>query len=109
MRTIVVTQAAVGSSAPAILDYYGGPDVALQVDILSGTPNWTVQQTLQNPNDASVTPVWYDHSDTNMVAQTVGRQSNYAFAPMAVRVNVNEASSGAVRLTVLQNGPPGLR
>lgn len=108
MRPIIVTQTGNGSSNAAILDYFGEADVALQVDVISGTPNWTVEQTLQNPNDTTVTPVWYAHSDTNMVGQTVGRQSNYAFAPVACRVTIN-SGGGTVRLTVVQAGPPGGR
>jgi hypothetical protein len=90
------------------MDYYGGSDVGIQVDVISGTPNWTVQQTLQNPNDTSVTPVWYDHPDTNMVGQTVGRQSNYGFCPAAVRIVIN-SGDGTVRMTLLQHGAPGDR
>ena len=111
MRPTVVTVTGTGtavSSNPVILDYFGGTDCALQVDVISGTPNWTVQQTLQNPNDASVTPVYFDHSDTNMVAQTVSRQSNYSFTPLACLVTIN-SGSGTVRLTVVQAGPSGLR
>ncbi len=108
MRPTVITQTGDGSSNAAILDYFGGPDCALQVDVISGSPNWTVEQTLQNPNDTSITPVWYAHPDANMVAQTVGRQSNYAFAPLACRVTIN-SGGGVVRLTVVQAGPSGLR
>lgn len=108
MRPTVVTQTGNGSSNAAILDYFGGTDCALQVDVISGSPNWTVEQTLQNPNDPSVTPVWYSHPDTNMVAQTVSRQSNYSFTPLACRVTIN-SGGGVVRLTAVQAGPSGLR
>lgn len=112
MRKSVKIQTGNGASAPIVTDYYGGSDFSLQVDILEGTPNWTVQQTLQNPNnpgDPHDDPiVWFDHSDTNMVAQTVGRQSNYAFSPTAVRVVIN-SGGGSVRFTVLQAGAPGDR
>ncbi len=108
MRPIIVTRSGDGNSNPAITDWYGGSDVAIQVDVISGSPNWTVQQTLQNPNDATVTPVWFDHPDTNMVSQTVGRQSNYSFCPVAVRVNIN-SGGGVVRMTLVQHGAPGDR
>ena len=112
MRPTVVTVTGTGtavSSNPAILDYFGGTDCALQVDVISGTPNWTVQQTLQNPNDATTAPVtWFDSSDTNFVSQTVSRQGNYAFVPMAARITVN-SGTGSVRFTALQANPPGGR
>lgn len=108
MRPQVVNQAVVGSSNPILFDYFGGPDVALQVDV-TGTVNWTVQQTLQNPNDASTAPVsWFDSSDANFVSQTVSRQGNYAFAPVAARITIN-SGSGSVRFTALQANPPGSR
>jgi hypothetical protein len=108
MRQQIITRTDAGNSNAAIMDYFGGSDVGVQVDIISGNPNWTVQQTLNDVNDTSVTPVWYPHADPNMVAQIVGRQSNYAFTPAAVRVVVN-SGSGTVRMTILQHGAPGDR
>lgn len=106
MRRVIVTQTNAGEKV-ATLDYYGGTNVAIQVDVLSGSPTWTVQQTLNDVNDPEITPVWYNHSDTNMVSQTVGRQSNYAFTPMAAKVVVT--GTGVVRMILLQAGAPGDR
>ena len=90
------------NSAPAVLDYYGRPEVSLQV-VVTGTATYTVQQTLDNPLDANATVTWFDHPDTNLVSQTVNRQGNYAYIPTAVRVRLN-SGSGSVRLTVTQAG-----
>jgi hypothetical protein len=90
------------ASAPAVLDYYGQFGVALQV-VVTGTVNYTIQQTLDNPLEAGVTPTWFPHPDANMVAQTVNRQGNYAYNPVAVRVLLN-SGSGSVALTALQVG-----
>lgn len=108
MRQQVITRVGNGISNFAVMDYFGNANVGIQVDVISGSPNWTVQQTLQNPNDADVTPIWYNHPDPNMVAQTVGRQSNYGFCPASVRININ-SGDGTVRMTLLQNGAPGDR
>jgi hypothetical protein len=89
-------------SNPAVLDYYGQFGVALQT-VVTGTATYTVEQTLDNPLEAGVTPVWFDHPDTNLVAQTVNRQGNYAYNPVAVRVK-QTAGTGSVRLTALQVG-----
>lgn len=89
-------------SAPAVLDYYGRPEVALQA-VVTGTVNYTIQQTLDNPLEAGAVITWFDHPDTNLVAQTVNRQGNYAYIPTAVRVLLN-SGSGSVRLTVTQAG-----
>lgn len=106
MRRVIVTQTNAGEKV-GVLDYYGGANVAIQVDVLSGSPTWTVQQTLNDVNDPEITPVWYNHSDSNMVSQTVGRQSNYSFTPMAAKLVVTGA--GVVRMILLQAGAPGDR
>jgi hypothetical protein len=90
------------TSNAAVLDYYGRPEVSLQV-VVTGTASWTVQQTLDNPLDATITPTWFNHPDTNMVAQTVNRQGNYAYVPVAVRLQ-QTAGSGSVKLTIVQAG-----
>lgn len=106
MRPIVLnTSNASGgtvNSGAAVLDYYGRPEVSLQV-VVTGTATWTVQQTLDNVLDTSITPTWFDHPDTNMVTQTVNRQGNYAYIPTAVRLQ-QTAGSGSVRLTIVQAG-----
>jgi hypothetical protein len=102
MRQIVLTQTGAGTTQPAPLDIHGRPDISLQV-VATGTVNWTVQQTLDNPFDTAITPTWFPHPDPNMVAQTVNRQGNYAYVPAAVRIVVN-SGSGSARLTIVQSG-----
>lgn len=105
MRQIVVTlsDASAGAkTSPTLpLDIHGRPDVSLQV-VVTGTVNWTVQQTLDNPQTVT-SPTWFDHPDTNMVAQTVGRQGNYAYVPAATRIVLN-SGSGSVVYTIIQSG-----
>ncbi len=101
MRPITVTQTGAGNSATIPLDLYGQSDVSLQV-IVSGTVNWDVEQTLDDPfGTAALT--WLDHPDTNMVGQTVNRQGNYSYVPRAVRLVVN-SGTGSATLTVIQPG-----
>lgn len=107
MRPVSVTTSDASGGAinsnPLVLDYYGRPEVSLQV-VVTGTATWTVQQTLDNPLTAGVTPTWFDHPDTtNMVAQTVNRQGNYAYIPVAVRLQ-QTAGTGSVKLTAVQAG-----
>lgn len=101
MRQIVVAQTGVGSTNALPLDIHGRPEISLQVAV-SGTVNYTVQQTLDNPFTTAV-PTWFDHPDVNLVAQTVQRQGNYAFVPAAVRVTVN-SGTGTATLTIVQSG-----
>lgn len=108
MRQIVVTLSNASGGAknsdPIPLDIHGRPDVSLQVAV-TGTANWTLQQTLDNPfTTASASIVWFDHPDTaNMVAQTVNRQDNYAYIPAALRFRLN-SGTGSAKLTVIQSG-----
>ena len=106
MRPSVVTTSNAASvtknSNAVVLDYYGRPEVALQV-VVTGSATWTVQQTLDNVLDPTVTPSWFSHPDTNMVAQTVSRQGNYAYIPAAVRLQ-QTAGAGSATLTIIQAG-----
>lgn len=77
----------------------------------SGTVNYTVQSTLDDPNDpfnpvavGSVT--WVASSDTAVVSATTTQQSNFLFAPRYARVLLN-SGTGSVTTTFLQssNGP----
>jgi hypothetical protein len=106
MRPIKVTVADASGGAKnsnaAVLDYYGRPEVSLQV-VVTGTVNYTIQQTLDNPLTAGATITWFNHPDANLVAQTVNRQGNYAYIPTAVRIVLN-SGTGSVVLTVTQAG-----
>jgi len=62
MRPIQITVADASGGAkasnPAVLDYYGRPEVAIQV-VVTGTVNYTVQQTLDNPLTPGATLNWF--------------------------------------------------
>ena len=105
MRPIVLatTDASGGTttSATAVIDIHGRPEVSLQLEI-TGTATCTVQQTLDNPfTDAA--PTWFNHPDTNLVNAAAGAQGNYAFVPFAVRL-IQTAGNGSGRLIIIQSG-----
>ncbi len=100
MRQIIVSKTGTGSTDAIPIDIHGRPEISLQV-VVSGTVNYTVQQTLDNP--FTTTPTWFDHSDANLVAATTSKQGNYAYVPAAVRLVVN-SGSGTATLTVVQAG-----
>lgn len=102
MRQMVVSQTGAGTGATMPLDIHGRPEISLQVAV-DGTVNYTVQQTLDNVFDSSITPTWVNHPDTNLVAATATKQGNYAFVPAATRIVVN-SGSGTARFTVVQAG-----
>ncbi len=108
--TVQVGTNGVADSPWVRLDTYGatGP-TAIQVNG-SGTVNWTVRQTLSDPNaygdpaygdpDAAV---WVDHPDSSLVASavTTGVQGNYAYPPIFAKVVMN-SGTGTVWATFAQ-------
>lgn len=100
--TLTVSDASGGakSSNPILLDYFCLPAVSLQV-VVTGTVDYTVEQTLDDPAVSGAT--WFSHPDTNLVSQTVNRQGNYAYTPRATRITLN-SGTGSVAFTVLQAG-----
>ena len=105
IRTVSDASGGAKSSTAIVMDIYNRPETSLQVSV-TGTVNWTIQQTLDNVLDSTVTPVWFSHPDANLVAQTVNRQGNYAYVPGAVRITLN-SGTGTVRLTLIQAGIDG--
>lgn len=94
----------VASTQPIPLDIHGRPEVSLQVTV-TGTINWTVQQTL-DPMFAVATsssPTWFDHTSADMVAETVDRQGSYTTIPTGTRVLINSGTGSGV-FTVVQSG-----
>lgn len=96
------------ASSPWIrLDDWPPGQVGLQIDV-SGTVNYTVSQSMDDPNDPTnpVNPqnmTWVNSSDANVVGATTAQQSNYNFAPRFVRVTLN-SGSGSATLTAVQYG-----
>lgn len=110
----------VADSAPLFLDEFGFAPTSLQVNV-SGTANFTVAQTLDDPTNPNwiwsaggtaasfSNVVWINHPDTNLVANTVSVQGNYAYVPKMVRVTLNsESGSGYVVLQVIQAASPSI-
>lgn len=93
----------VASSPPIFLDSYGIGPTALQVTV-SGTVNFTVQQSLDDPNSVGYTSTtWVNHPDTGLAAATATAQGNYTYAPRVVRLLLN-SGTGSAQLTVAQMG-----
>jgi hypothetical protein len=96
------------------LDEWARPEVAIQCNI-SGTVNYTVQGTLDDPNSPTnpVIPsavTWINSPDTNAVAAAAAIQTSYggyasapALTPTFVRITLN-SGTGTVTATVTQLG-----
>lgn len=104
---VIVGTNGVASSRPIFLDEWMPAPVSLQA-VVSGTVNFTVQQTLDDPTIIGATMgytgvTWVNHPDTALAAATATAQGNYAYAPRMVRVLLN-SGTGSVTLTTLQSG-----
>lgn len=102
----------VASSPWVRFDDWAPSPISIQVDV-SGTANYTVQQTLDDPNAptnsvAAASIAWLSHPDSNLVAATAAKQGNYAYAPTFARVLLNSSTgTGAVSATFIQSGTLG--
>jgi len=104
----------VASSAWVFLDSWALPMTSIQCDV-SGTVNYTVQSTLDDPNSPTnpVAPsavTWVSSPDTNAVGAAAAIQTSYggfaayaALSPTYVRILLN-SGSGTVTATLVQAG-----
>jgi hypothetical protein len=97
----------VASSGWVRFDDFAPSDISIQCSV-SGTVNYTVQQTLDDPNSPT-NPVnlalvnWFSSPDSNLIAATGNIQSNYAFMPTYARILLN-SGTGSVTGTFIQSG-----
>lgn len=84
-----------------------GSTVGLQVDV-SGTVNYTVQTTWDDPNSPT-SPVavgsvtWFDSGDSAVVSATAAAQSSFSVVPIFARIVLN-SGAGTVKATFMQTG-----
>jgi len=94
------------NSAPVRFDDYAPSNISIQCTV-TGTVNYTVQTTLDDPNSATnpvpeASMTWVDSSDTAVVGATATKQSNFLFAPTFARIRLN-SGSGSVTATFIQS------
>jgi hypothetical protein len=107
---ITVGTSGVGGSKWLVFDAFAPSFISLQCNV-TGTINYTVQTTLNDPYDpitpvAPASVVWVNSSDTAVVGATANQQSNFLFCPIYARILIN-SGTGSVAATFLQssNGP----
>ena len=110
--TVSVSDASGGAkySSWVRFDDFAPSNISIQCNV-TGTVSYTVQSTLDDPNDPfnpvdSASVVWVDTSDTAVVAASTTQQSYFLFAPKFARIKLN-SGTGTVKATFLQssNGP----
>lgn len=89
------------------LDEWANTQVSIQCDV-TGTVNYTVQSTLDDPNSAT-NPVlpsavdWIATNDTNAVNATASLQTNYQFSPTFARVLLNSGTGSVTAIFTQAN------
>lgn len=108
-NALTVGTSGVAGSPWVFLDSWANPVVTVQTTV-SGTVNYTVQQTLDDPN-SQTNPVadesvnWISSADSAVVSATASKMSSFAAAPIYTRVLLNsQTNPGYVTLTVSQAG-----
>lgn len=102
---VTVGTAGVGSTPWVSCDSWADAPVGIQVDV-SGTVNYTVQWTHDDPNSATdpVAPsavTWINSNDPAAVASSIAITTNNQFAPTFVRTYLN-SGTGTVTMKVTQ-------
>ena len=93
-------------SNPVRFDDYAPSNISIQCTV-TGTVNYTVQTTLDDPNSpdnpvAVGSMTWVDSSDSAVVGATATKQSNFLFAPTFARIKLN-SGTGSVTATFIQS------
>lgn len=104
---ITVGMTATATSPWVRFDDFAPSNISLQCNV-SGSATYTVQTTLDDPNDpfapiSSAAMNWVNSSDTAVVAATTTQQSNFLFAPLYARVIITTTSTGTVTGKFLQS------
>ena len=104
MRPQQLTLTATGTSAWVPLDFKQVPfNLGLQVVKNSGTATFTVEYTMDDVWDSTVTPTAFASAISGSTANTT---NNIAFPVRAVRLNITAGTTPNVTFTVLQGNRP---
>lgn len=99
MKLQTVSKTGVGSSSAIVMNTNVSPfNVGFGV-IASGTVNYTVQHTFDDP--ATGFSTWFSHP--TVASQTANADGNYAFPVTGIKVLVN-SGSGTATLKLVQAG-----
>jgi hypothetical protein len=104
--TIAIGTNDVSESAWVRLDDWGFNTVSIQINV-TGTVNYTVYETLDDPNSptnpvVSAAVKWFQSNDATVVGATASAQSNFGFLPIFAKVVLN-SGTGSLTATFVQN------
>lgn len=99
MKVQTISQTGAGSSNPIVMDTNKNPfNVGFGV-VKTGTVNYTVQHTFDDPFGTIST--WFNHP--TVAAQIANADGNYAFPVTAIRITMN-SGDGTATLKLIQAG-----
>jgi hypothetical protein len=99
MRVQTVSQTGTGSSKPLVMNTNTNPfNVGFGV-IVSGTVDYTVQHTFDDPSVGFTT--WFSHPTIS--GKTTNQDGNYAFPVTGIKVLVN-SGDGTATIKLVQSG-----
>lgn len=109
--TTVVASAGGFTYSPAyVVDTWTTPcNIGVGVSIIgAGSAVYTVQHTFDDPfrialNSSPTAATWVNNDV--LVSASVNDDTNYAFAPTAIRLAVYAAASARATMTIVQSGP----
>lgn len=91
------------------LDNYCNPfNVGIDVELTSGTANFTVQTTTTSVQQFTLAPFWFDVPDSGLVAKSASVTGGLTKPVHAVRLKINSGVAGSVvSLKIVQSGTTG--
>jgi len=103
MRPATINLSGAGNSSPVVLDYRNTAfQVTVGVTVVSGSPNYKLQYTFDDPFAAAGLVNWIDHQI--MTGQTANFDTVINAGPVSA-VRLNNAGSGVLLGRVYQAGP----
>jgi hypothetical protein len=100
--TVQVGTDGVASSRPVFCDNFNFAPMSLQV-VVDGTVNYTVRQSLDDPNDVGYENVtWFNMESPDFNGETASKYGGLANAPRVIQILLN-SGTGSARMTVIQN------
>lgn len=113
MRPVHLIITTSGYSQPIPLDRYVN-GYAVAVTMPTPGSQYTLQHSFDDPFqkwsvNMNTSATWFNNSDARLVNASTNRDTNYAFAPSAVRVNVssNVSAGHPITLNIIPLGMDG--
>ena len=92
---------------PVPLNWRASPFTVGLVAVVTGTVNYTLQHSFDDPQNGGESITWLDYDISDMVAATATADGNYSASIRASRIKINTHSAGAAVKTTWIQGAGG--